>query len=324
MRYPDVLWLLLILPVIAALMYRGFLQGRKEFKRLKGNATAERVYDLFTIKWFFSSFFFLLTLALGIVSLAGVTGQRGTPETVPAELDVIFAVDVSRSMWTEDVAPSRLGYTSSAVRSISGALTGARAGMVVFKGDAAVLVPVTEDRTVFDAAAQYLSPAAISAAGTNLERCVRTAVRAFPGNEERRRRVLLFSDGENHSGDIQRAVEFAQSRDVQVHTIGVGTASGGPIPLPEGGFLEDAAGQRVVSRLEPSVLEQIADGTGGKYMAVENFDSVNEIVSALELQQQGDRIRFIQDGRYRIFLLLAIIFLFASIAVKVIPWKGTF
>jgi Ca-activated chloride channel family protein len=153
---------------------------------------------------------------------------------------------------------------------------------------------------------------------------VRTAVRAFPGNEERRRRVLLFSDGENHSGDIQRAVEFAQSRDVQVHTIGVGTASGGPIPLPEGGFLEDAAGQRVVSRLEPSVLEQIADGTGGKYMAVENFDSVNEIVSALELQQQGDRIRFIQDGRYRIFLLLAIIFLFASIAVKVMPWKGTF
>ena len=324
MLYPKVLWLLLVVPVIAGFMYRGFVQGRREFRRFKGNTTANRLYDIFTIKWFFSSFFFLLTIVFGILSLAGFTGQRGNPETVPAELDVIFAVDVSRSMWAEDVNPSRLNITSSTIQSLSGGLTGTRMGMVVFKGEAAVLVPVTEDRSVFDSAVEYLSPAAISAGGTNLEACIRTAAKAFPGNEDRRRVILLFSDGEQHEGDIQRALEFAQQREVTIHTIGVGTKEGGTIPLPGGGFIEDESGRKVRTTLEPEVLERVAQETGGKYLNIGSLDSYTEIVSALELRQEQEQVRFVKNERFRIFLLLSVVFLFASIAVRVIPWKGTF
>jgi Ca-activated chloride channel family protein len=324
MLYPEVLWLLLAVPVIAAIMYRGYLQGRKEFRRLKGSREVSRIYDVFTIKWFFSSFFFLLTLVFGILALAGVTGQRGTPETVPADLDVIFAVDVSRSMWTEDISPNRLEYTAATIQNISGDISGARMGIVVFKGEAAVLVPVTEDRSVFDAAVDYLSPAAVSAPGTNVEKSIRTASSSFPGNEERRRIILLFSDGENHEGDIQRAVEAAQRREVTIHTVGVGSREGGPIPLPEGGFVQDEAGRQVVSSLDTGVLQRLAEGTGGEFLRAGSIDSYLDIVSALELEQEEEKIRFVRGERYRIFLLLAVVLLFASIGVRVIPWKGTF
>ncbi len=324
MLYPKVLWLLLVVPVIAGLMYRGFVQGRREFRRFKGNSTADNLYDIFTIKWFFSSFFFLLTIVFGILSLAGFTGQRGNPETVPADLDLVFVVDVSRSMWAEDVKPSRIDVTSSTIQSLSGGLTGTRMGMVVFKGEAAVLVPVTEDRSVFDSAVEYLSPAAISAAGTNLEACIRTAVKALPEKEERRRVILLFSDGEQHEGDIQRALDYAKQREVTIHTIGVGTNEGAAIPLPDGGFIEDESGSRVRSALEQKVLQRVAQETGGKYLHIGSLDSYTELVSALELRQEQEKVRFVEKERYRIFLLLSVVFLFASIAVRVISWKGTF
>jgi Ca-activated chloride channel family protein len=227
-------------------------------------------------------------------------------------------------MWAEDVSPSRLDYTASTIEGLSGGLTRSRMGMVVFRGEAAVLVPMTEDRSVFDSAVDYLSPAAVSAPGTDLEACIRTAVKAFPGNEERRRVILLFSDGENHEGDIQRAVERAQGREVTIHTVGVGTEGGGPIPLPEGGFVQNDMGTRVTTVLEPAVLEQLADGTGGTYLRAGSFDSYIEIASALELGQEEEKIRFVEGERFRIFLVLAVVFLFASIAVRVIPWKGTF
>jgi Ca-activated chloride channel family protein len=227
-------------------------------------------------------------------------------------------------MWAEDVAPNRLEYSASVIRNLSGDISRVRMGMVVFKGEAAVLVPVTEDRSVFDAAVDYLSPAAVSAAGTNVAESIRTAAEAFPENEERRQIVLLFSDGEHHRGDIQRAVELAQERDITIHTLGVGTSEGGPIPLPEGGYLQDAAGERVITRLNAGTLERLAEGTGGSYLQAGALDSYLEIVSALELDREGEKIRFVRNERFRVFLLLAVVFLFASIAVRVIPWKGTF
>jgi len=101
--HPESLWLLLLLVPVGAVLLRNYRIGRKEFKRVKGSRPEQNLYDAFTIKWFFYSFFYLLALLFIIISLAGIRDTHETLEELPADKDVIFAVDISRSMLSGDI-----------------------------------------------------------------------------------------------------------------------------------------------------------------------------------------------------------------------------
>ncbi|MFW5712081.1 MAG: VWA domain-containing protein [bacterium] len=324
MLHPEFLWLLVLLIPVAAVILRNYRLGRKEFGRVKGSGPSRHLFDVFTIKWFFSSFFFLLSLLFIILSLAGFKNEKETLEELPADKDVIFAVDISRSMLSRDIQPSRLERSVTLMNSIMGRVESARYGLVLFKGAGYVYVPVTEDLEGLNKALDTISPSLFTSRSTSIEAGLRTAFDAFPRGEERRRIVVLITDGEAHSGNSAALLEAAADREITVDVIGVGTEEGGRIPLDEESFLRNESGDFVVSRLNPVPLRKIAEGSEGAYCQMDVIGSLSELFECLSLKEEGEHIRLIEQEKYKPFLLIAIAALLISFLVRVIPWRGTY
>ena len=198
-----------------------------------------------------------------------------------------------------------------------------RMGLVVFKGEAMVLVPVTEDVDTLHQALDVVSPDMYSARSSNLEAGLRTAIGAFPRNEERKRLIILFSDGEQHSGEAARAVERSRIDNLTVDVLAVGTEAGGTIPMGDD-VLRNSAGDPVVSRVNKAALRSIAAAGDGVFCDMESIGSLNELYQCLSLDERSEGFRFEERGRYRLFLLLTLVALFLSLLVKVVPWRGTY
>lgn len=322
--HPESLWLLLLLLPAGAVLLRNYRMGRKEFKRVKGSGPSKRLFDVFTIKWFFTSFFFMLSLLFIILALTGIKDKREALEEVPSDKDVVFAVDISRSMLSRDIQPSRLERTTVLINSIIGRSNSARYGLVVFKGEGFVYVPVTEDIEAMKKAIDSLAPSMFSSGSTNIQAGLETAFNAFPAGEERRKIVVLFTDGETHSGNSTAVTTSASKEQITVDVVGVGTTQGGEIPVGADSSLRNQDGEVVISRLNPVPLRNIAEGTGGAYCQMDEEGSLSELFECLSLQQKGENIRFLEQERYQLFLLVAIAALFISFLVRIIPWRGTY
>lgn len=324
MLHPEYLWLLVLLIPVSTVILRNYRLGRREFGRIKGSGPARDLFDVFTIKWFFSSFFFLLGLLFIILSLAGFKNEQETLEELPADKDVIFAVDISRSMLSRDIPPSRLERTVTLMNSIIGRMNGSRYGLVLFKGAGYVYVPVTEDLEGLSKAIDTISPSLFTSTSTSIEAGLRTAFDAFPDGEDRRRIVVLITDGEAHIGNSTALLGAAADNDITVDVVGVGTEEGGRIPLDEDRFLRNENGDFVVSQLNPVPLRKIAEGSDGAYCQMDAIASLSELYECLSLEEEGESIRLIEQERYQPLLLIAIAALLISFLVRVIPWRGTY
>ncbi len=322
--HPESLWLLILIVPVAGIMVRNYRLGRKEFKRVKGSGPARNLYDVFTIKWFFSSFFFILGILFIIISLAGVKDTHEALEELPSDKDVIFAVDISRSMLSQDIQPSRLERSIALINSVLGRVSSARYGLVLFKGDGYVYVPVTEDRESLNKAIDTISPSLFTSGSTSVEAGLQTAFNAFPTGEERRKIVVLCTDGEAHMGNSTAVLDTASRNKITIDVVGVGTEAGGRIPVGEDRFLRNGEGDVVITRLNPVSLRKLAEESGGAYCQMDKFNSLSELIENLSIREKGDTIRFLDKERYRPFLLTAIIFLLISFLVRVIPWRGTY
>ena len=317
------LWILIILIPIGYILFLNYKRGRRELGRFKGRGPVDYLFDVFTIKWFFSSLFFIFFVIFTVFSLLGFQSDREQPEEMPSETDIMFVVDVSRSMRAEDVSPDRLSRCKSIMRGVIERVPDPRYGVTVYKGGAYTLIPITEDRSSVEASIELLSPSLLTAPGTDMEVGIKAGVDGFPFQEERRRIILLFSDGESHSGDPVGAAAYGKERDVVINVFGAGTEEGGKIPVSEGEFLRDRQGEVVVTSLRSSVLTRVAETGGGEYLSVDGTETLSEIFERLELSGEDGKIRYLVEGRYKLFLLIAIVFLFLSILVKVLPWHGT-
>ena len=323
MRSPASLWLLLLILPIAYVMFHNFRYGRRELGRFKGRGAVENLFDVFTIKWFFTSLFFIFFVLFAVLSLVGFRTSREQPEEVPTEVDVMFVVDISRSMLAEDVRPNRLNRSKAIMRGIIDRVPRSRFGITVYKGGSYTLVPVTEDRSSVGSALDLLSPSLFSSPGTDMEEGIRAGLGGFPMKEERRKVMILLSDGESHRGRPGEAASEVGEKGVLLHVLGMGTEKGGIIPLSETEYLTDENGEQVVSRLRESLLERMAESGKGVYVRVTDSESLSSILDRLELAAQDREIRYRIEGKYKSLLLISLIFLLLSILVKVVPWRGS-
>jgi Ca-activated chloride channel family protein len=321
---PQYLWLFLLLIPVVYIQYRNYRIGRREFGKIKGSGDAERLFDAFTVKWFFSSLFYNFAMIFLILSLVGIRSEQKDVRNLPAGSDVIFCLDISRSMLSDDVNPSRLERALTVIQSITNRYEEARFGLVVFKGTGLVLVPVTEDREALKQFIDVVNPDILSAGGTNLEAGLNTAFAAFPSGEDRRKIVVLISDGEGHEGKATEAASSAQELDIGLKVVAVGTEGGGRIPLGEEEYLRDENGEIVVSRLRAAELQRIADAAQGTFCRLESITSMNEVMSCIEVNSGSGGIQFVERGRYKLFLFAAAMALILSVLVKVVPWHGTY
>lgn len=313
--YPHVLWLLWLLPPLAGLYWVAANRKRDALERF----TEERFLDqLLPGRSAGRSMLRGSLLALALVSmLAGLAGPRwgfSWEEVERRGVDVVVALDLSRSMLSEDAKPNRLAAAKREMRDLIDLLEGDRVGLVVFAGTALVQCPLTLDYGAFSVFLDQLNPNSVPIGGTDLAAAVRTATDTFVKEEHSGRAVLLITDGEDHGAELRKAAAEAKAQGVHVFVVGMGSPEGVPVPDGQGGFVKEA-GRVVLSKLDEAGLKELALTTGGSYVRSTEGDMdlrkiyLEDIKQTLQSRSLSSSRQKRWEERYQPFLLLALLLL---------------
>ena len=269
----------------------------------------------------FKPTFKIILLSLSIISLVfGLMNPKiGTQlETVKREgVDIVFAMDVSRSMLAEDIAPNRIEKSKRLVSAIINQLASDRVGIIAYAAQAVPQLPITTDYAAAKMFLQALNTDMLSSQGTALDSAIDLAGTFFDDEDQTNRVIFLISDGEDHSEEASNAASRAAKLGIKIFTFGVGTESGAPIPLKRNGIIEsykkDSDGEVVITKLNQNILQNIAASTGGIYQDGNNtqkvLDFVSEQLKAMD-KKEFEAKKFVSfKDRFQAFLLAALIFL---------------
>ncbi len=233
----------------------------------------------------------LILLAACFLILAIANPQMGTKmETVKREgVEIIIALDVSNSMMAEDIKPNRLEQARLAISQLIKRLKNDKLGLVVFAGQAYVQIPLTTD---YSASRMFLSSVntnIVPVQGTAIGAAIQLSMESFDPDTKGNKALVVISDGENHEDDAIELAKTAQEAGIQVHTIGIGSAEGVPIPVynqyGQKDFRRDKDGNVVITKLNETMMQQIAAAGGGTFVKATNvtaalklvFDKINEL-----------------------------------------------
>ena len=229
----------------------------------------------------------VLCLAIACLSLALVNPKIGTKlETVKREgVDIVFALDVSKSMLAEDIAPNRLEKAKQLITQIINGLAGDRIGIIGYAGSAFPQVPITSDFSSAKLLLSGMNTDMVSSQGTAITQAIEMAQTFYDDEEQTNRVLFIISDGEDHEGNVSTIAEEAAEKGIRIFTIGVGTLEGGPIPIKENGVLQyykrDQNNEQVITRLGEETLKEIAKTANGEYIDGSNTKVVVEQVKAI-------------------------------------------
>jgi len=238
---------------------------------------------------FFKSWFKLIILLLAITSLviALVNPKIGTKiETITREgVDVVFALDVSKSMLAEDIAPNRIDKSKQLITQIINSLGGDRVGIIGYAGSAFPQVPITTDFSTTKLFLNSMNTDMVSSQGTAITEAIKMAGTYYNNEDQVNKVLFIISDGEDHEGNISKIVNEAANSGIRIYTIGVGTKTGGPIPVKKNGILQyykkDQKNQQVITKLDITKLTDIATKGNGEYVDGRNTSEVIEQVTKI-------------------------------------------
>lgn len=256
-------------------------------------------------------------LVLSVVCLAGPSWGFRWERIERRGIDVVVALDLSRSMLARDVDPDRLTAAKREIRDLVDLLQGDRVGLVVFAGTAFIQCPLTLDYNALQVFLDQLDPDWVPIGGTDLGAAIRTSIETFVQKERSGRAVILITDGEDHGGELQAAATEAKAQGVHVFVVGIGSPEGVPIPDGRGGFVKDG-GSVVLSKLDEPALKELAMTTGGSYVrrvsGVADLREIylDDIKQALESRELGSSRQRRAEERFQWFLLPAFLLLFAE------------
>ena len=281
---PSYIYLFIIIPILLVLylwIVRWKSNTQKKFIGIKMINYLSPNRSKF--KYFFK--FFLLIFSLIFLIIALINPKMGTElETVKREgVDLVFAVDVSKSMLAEDVAPNRIEKAKRLVSEIINNLVGDRIGIIAYANQAIPQLPITTDYNAGKIFLRSLNTDMLSSQGTALNSALDLSSTYFNDNDQTNRVVFIFSDGEDHSEEAGSASIKAASEGIKIFTFGIGTESGSPIPIKINGVLEsykkDENNEVVITKRNSEILKEISENANGKYIDANNTKEVIEFVS---------------------------------------------
>jgi Ca-activated chloride channel family protein len=272
---PEWLWGLLVIPLLIVLFLRAEDRGLKRLQQfvssrllpqLAGTVNRPRRVIKVGLQ--------LLGLALAIVGLAQPRWGYTFQDVKRKGIDLLIAVDTSRSMLSNDVQPNRLERVKLAIQDLINELQGDRVGLIAFAGRAFLQAPLTIDYDAVIEAVNDLDTKTIPEGGTNISSAITLATQSFGKSAVGNRALVIFTDGEELSGDAVKTAKAAADAGVRIFTVGVGTPQGSLIPITgddgQTSFVKNSAGQVVKSKLDDKRLREIAKATGGFYVHLEN------------------------------------------------------
>jgi Ca-activated chloride channel homolog len=321
---PEVFFYFFILIPLAIIAFNRYRRGRRDLSSIGGKWRSRLLMDVFLVKWFFSSLLFILFVSMTILALAGFTSRGKTIVKSSSGLDIVFAVDISGSMLGTDVLPSRLKRSSDLIGAFIENFSGERFGLVVFKGSGINIVPMTEDRSYVSTVLPFLDPDMFSAIGSNVEDGINTSLQSFTGGEDRKKMILLFTDGESLSGNSIMAAESAKEQEVDIIIFGTGTEHGIELYSRGGEPVVDENNEIVISKLNSNLLQGLALLENVYYLNCTDSSVLSKALDIIIKQSSPAVVSDIKENRYRFFLSAAVLFLFLYISIRIFPWKNTF
>ncbi len=259
----------------------------------------------------------LLAFTFFILALANPQIGKKLKKAQRKGIDIFFALDVSRSMLAEDIKPNRLKRAKRAIGQVIDQLGTDRVGLVVYAGDAYLQLPLTTD---FSAAKMFLetvNPKIVPQQGTAIGDAITRAQNGFEEEEDKYKALVILSDGENWQGDAVNAAQKAADKGIKIYTIGMGTTSGGPIPIKKRNsrydFHHNKQGEVVVTKLEESTLKKIAQAGQGEYIHYSggrnDLQNILEALGKMEKKKYEEKVYTDYADKFQYCIGLGLLFL---------------
>ena len=236
----------------------------------------------------------------------------------------MIALDVSNSMKAQDIAPDRLDRSKMVINQLINNLHGDRIGIVVFAGQAFVQLPITSDYVAAKMFLPNINTDIVPEQGTAIGAAINLCASSFDMKSPSGKAIIVISDGENHQDKAVQAAEDAADKGIVVHTIGMGSVQGAPIPIYKNGqqvgYQKDDSNRTVVTKLDADMLEQIASAGNGTFIRANNDQAgLSFILNKIDKMKKAEhKSRVYKDfeSRFQIFIALAIIFLLIEILLS--------
>jgi Ca-activated chloride channel family protein len=305
---------------------------RKALKRFGTISVINRLIPDFSKERTIIKFIFLIIAYVFLI--IGLANPQIGSKLVKGErkgIDIIIALDVSNSMLAEDIQPNRLEKAKQAISKLIDKLKNDRIGIIVFAGKAYTQLPITSD---YAAAKMFLStidPTIVPVQGTAISEAIRLAVKSF-NDENHNKAIIIITDGEDHEGQAIEETKQAVDAGISVFTIGMGLPDGSPIPLYNGnkrlGYKKDNNGNTVVTKLNESILQQIASKGNGIYVRANNTSAglrtIFQKINKIEKKEYESRVFSDFESRFQYFIGISIILLIIELLIveRKSKWSG--
>jgi Ca-activated chloride channel family protein len=320
---PDFLYLLLLLPVLILVYIINEVRKKRALKRLGDiKLVASLVPEMSKIRPVIKFILQITAFTAGIIMLSRPQFGSKIEDVKKQGVEVIIALDVSNSMMAEDIQPDRLTRAKQAISRLVDNLDNDKIGLIVFAGDAYTQIPITTDYVSAKMFLSTINPEMVPKQGTAIGAAIKLGIKSFSPGEGRSKAIIIITDGENHEDDPVAIAEEASKAGIIIHTIGIGSTEGVPVPVVTNGrkeFLKDVDGNTVISKLDEDILKKIAVSSNGNYVRASNSNiGLDEIFSEIRKMKKQDLESTMYteyNDQFQFFAALALIMLIVDFII---------
>jgi len=321
---PIYLYIFLVIPVLIVLFILAQYYKKRALSKFGDMNVIEQLMPFVSKSRPVLKFIFLCIAIVAIIfALADPQFGSKLEKVKRKGAEIIIALDVSNSMLAEDIKPNRLERAKQAISKLVDNMENDRIGLIVFAGDAYIQVPVTTDYTAAKMFLSSINTNIVSKQGTAIGSAIDLAMNSFTPESDMERALIIITDGENHEDDALKAAELASEKGITIHTIGMGSPQGAPIPLQkingQTNFQKDGEGNTVISKLDQTALQEIANLGGGVFIRANNtqtgLNKLFERINKMEKKEMEERIYTDFEHRYQYLLAIALFFILLDVFI---------
>ena len=324
-EHPYYFYLYSAIPVMVLLALLYFRNLKKKLRLLgQYDLVTQLRPDVSTTKRIIRLVLFLLAFSSLILAVCNLQTGSKLKEVKREGADIMVCLDVSNSMLAQDLSPNRLTRARYALERMVDQLNGDRLGLVIFAGEAYVQLPITTDYSAAKLFIDAINPGMVPVQGTNLADAIKVASESFSNESGKNKAIVLITDGEDHEEEAVTAAEAASKNDIMVSTIGIGSETGVPIPLIENGvvkgYRKDRDGQTVITRLNTSLLQELAAKGNGVFVQATASDlgleKVLEKINQLEKSAIESKMYSDYEDQFQWFIAVTLLFLLIEFLIS--------
>ncbi len=323
-EHPEFLYFLGIIPLMILIFILVVIVRRRSLKKFGDPDLIERLMpDASKYKAVVK--FSILMAAFLFFGIALANPQWGSKkESIKRKSsDIFIALDISRSMMAQDVRPNRLERSRQFIQKLIDELKGDRIGLILFAGNAYMQMPLTTDFSAAQLFVRSADPSLAPTQGTSITDAIKMAESSFDEKNQHQRALIVITDGENHEEEAIKEAASALDKGMLTFTVGVGTASGAPIPVFQNGrntYKADKQGRQVISKMNENLLLEVAKAGGGKYYNIISgdgvIDAVRDRINRMEKQEFEQRNFSAYESYFQYFLAVGIFLLLLEFLIS--------